>query len=177
MKKPKLLLLSDLWGWDHAEWSLQYQHELKSSFDVLWYDSCMLGGVDKSCVDQEALHHQFIHGGISTAVAKMKVLEKDPVHILAFSVGGAIAWKYALQTQLALSLTCVSSTRLRKETLKPVCPVTLYFGEHDDYIPPQQWFDQWDVNSNILINQGHEMYRNPEVVSLICKVLKKQILT
>ena len=177
MKKPKLLLLSDLWGWDHAEWSLQYQHELMSSFDVILYDSCTLGDVNNSSLEQEVLHHQFIQVGIDSAVAKLKALEKDPAHILAFSIGGIIAWKYALETNLPLSLTCVSSTRLRKEAQKPACPITIYYGDQDDYRPSQQWFDQWDVNSNILINQGHEMYRNPEVVSLICKVLKKQILT
>ena len=77
---------------------------------------------------------------------KLIELEKDSVSILAFSIGGAIAWKYGLKSQKIDSLICVSSTRLRKEVEKPKGKIALYFGEDDAFKPKREWFHNMELN-------------------------------
>ncbi|MEL6944602.1 MAG: hypothetical protein AAFO82_18230 [Bacteroidota bacterium] len=58
--KPKLLLLSDLWGREKGDWIKDYLEILQPYFDCQYYDCCELGTVDKHPYEQEHLHHQFV---------------------------------------------------------------------------------------------------------------------
>jgi hypothetical protein len=46
--KPKLIMLSDLWGKEKSEWITDYVAVLESKFEIMFYDCCELGGVDKT---------------------------------------------------------------------------------------------------------------------------------
>ncbi|GAA0195804.1 alpha/beta hydrolase [Fulvivirga kasyanovii] len=160
--KKQLVILSDLWGRERSEWVNHYIRPLQEKFEVRYYDCCELGGVDTSDYKQEVLHWQFVDGGVDRAVEQLLVLEQSNVTVLAFSVGGTIAWKFALEGGQVESLYCISSTRLRYETMRPESEIVLCFGEDDPFIPSKEWFDKMNVTSDILPDKGHELYMEAE---------------
>jgi hypothetical protein len=134
---------------------------------VKYYDCCELGEVDKSDYSQSKLHEGFIKGGIDKAVERLIQIEKAKTNILAFSIGGVIAWQFGLKSENIESLCCISSTRLRHEQNKPSGEIKLFFGEEDVYKPKNEWFDNMEVNFSILQNEEHEMYKNSKVAEYI----------
>lgn len=156
--KKRLVVLSDLWGREKSDWLAHYSRILKHTFDISYYDCCELGGVDKSDYSEDSLHHQFVTGGIEKAVNQLLHFEKDKVNILAFSVGGVIAWKFGLVSDKIESLVCVSSTRLRKEENRPSGEIMLYFGADDEYKPQLDWFTKMHVKHELISKYGHEVY-------------------
>lgn len=157
--KERLIIISDLWGEGNAEWLIHYTDLLARTFALTFYDSCELGAIDTFNYTQDSLHQQFIHGGITSAVEQLAEREPNPVPILAFSVGGVIAWKFGLKTDNMTALFSVSSTRLRKETLRPNGHIALYFGEQDPYQPTAPWVEQMQLEYQVLPNKGHQVYR------------------
>ncbi|MFK8104507.1 MAG: alpha/beta hydrolase [Saprospiraceae bacterium] len=162
MTKKRLVIISDLWGREKADWLAFYTQVLEAIFEVNYYDSCELGGVDKTDYTEENLHRQFVNGGIEKAVENLIEVERKPINVLAFSVGGAIAWKFGMRTNMLHSLVCVSSTRLRKETAKPKGKVMLYFGAQDAFKPEESWFNQHEINREILANKAHQVYQEQQ---------------
>ncbi|MBL6447712.1 hypothetical protein JMN32_15445 [Fulvivirga sp. 29W222] len=158
----RLIILSDLWGKERSGWVNNYIRYLKEGFEVQYYDCCELGGVDKSIYAEEVLHRQFVNGGVGRAVEQLLTLEKGKVSILAFSVGGTIAWKFALESDRVESLYCVSSTRLRYETIRPEGKIELYFGQNDPFIPQKRWLDKINVVYSILPDKDHQFYAEAE---------------
>ena len=151
-------------------WSI-YQDKLSHYFDVVFYDCTELAEIDVKILDEKGLHEQFINGGIEKAVQKLVDLEKQKITLLAFSVGGSIAWKYALETSNIDSIYCVSSTRLRKEIIKPSANIHLWYGANDFYKPNQKWFDKHEIVPNILDSMQHEMYKENECSKLVCNTI------
>lgn len=167
--KRRLIILSDLWGVEKAQWIKYYEENLSDDFDIQYYDCCQLGNIDKSDYTQDSLHQQFVAGGIDTAVNNLVGKEKHNITVLAFSVGGTIAWKAAMNGLKVDQLYCVSATRLRYETEKPNCPIKLYFGEKDNYKPAGQWFDNFNISFELIPEKGHDLYQEESSATLICK--------
>lgn len=165
--KEKLIILSDLWGNHDAEWVHFYTDILKEYFDILFYDSCQLGEVDMKSLQMGLIHKQFVSGGTEKAVENLLKLEKEPVNILAFSVGGLIAWKAVLQGLNAEYLCLVSASRLRYEKKKPSIKIDLFYGEEDKYKPKKDWFEAMEINPVVFKNEIHELYRNRDSAQLI----------
>ena len=167
--KNKLLVLTDLWGKERFEWFKEYQNALNVTTVV--YDSCELGLIDKSAYNEESLHQQFVKGGIEIAVKQLIEKEKEAVNILAFSIGGTIAWKASLQGLKVKNLFAVSATRLRHETEKPNCKAHLIYGSEDAFKPKEQWFEQLGIIQKEIKNKGHEVYKEAtlfkDLVSMI----------
>ena len=147
--KNKLIILSDLWGEKKEDWWHFYLDALNPYFEITFYDCAKLAQVDVA-PNEKKNHEQFVNGGIDKAVQKLIDLEKEKTTILAFSVGGVIAWKYGLQTSNVNSLYAVSSTRLRKEIAKPNANIYLWYGANDLFKPKQEWFDGINIKPNIL---------------------------
>ncbi|WP_321281146.1 hypothetical protein [Marinifilum fragile] len=167
--KPVLIVLSDLWGREKSDWIQFYSKPLSSIYTVKFYDSCELGGVDKSAYQESKLHEQFVNGGISRAVENLKAEGHKIIEILAFSIGGVIGWKAALNEMNIRAFFALSSTRLRYETEKPNCYIRLFYGEKDKYQPNSDWFEQLELKNNIIPNVSHEMYRDENVARFICQ--------
>ncbi len=167
--RKRLIIISDLWGREKSEWLINYTQILKRDFDIAYYDSCELGGIDKSDYTEEKLHKQFVNGGIEKAVESLIKTEKGKVNILAFSVGGTIAWQFGIKSDQIDSLICVSSTRLRYETVRPNGRITLYFANNDSYKPPVEWCEGMALNCNIIIDKEHQFYRESKSSDQICK--------
>ncbi|WP_299190491.1 alpha/beta hydrolase [uncultured Aquimarina sp.] len=176
--RERLIIISDLWGREKSKWLINYTHILKTKFDLVYYDSCEIGKIDKSDYDQDNLHQQFVNGGIEIAVEKLIEQENSPVNILAFSVGGVIAWKFGLRTDYIKSLICVSSTRLRKETKRPKGKIELYFGENDNYQPKTEWIKNMKLEFKAFPNKGHQIYLETEFAQILCeRILKNDTTT
>ena len=171
--KERLIIISDLWGKEKAEWLTNYTRILETKFEVVFYDSCEIGKVDKYDYKQDYLHRQFVNGGIDLAVENLIEKEKSPIDILGFSVGGVIALKFGLRTDNVKSLTSVSSTRLRKETKRPKGEIELYFGENDEHKPTTEWMENMQLEFQVLPNKGHKVYSEIEFAkNLSNKILK-----
>ncbi|MBG6132629.1 hypothetical protein IWQ47_003854 [Aquimarina sp. EL_43] len=80
--KPKLIILSDLWGKKKSDWVAYYIKELQDHFVLQYYDCCELGALDTSTYTEENLHKQFTNRGIDRAVQNLLTLEKGKIHIL-----------------------------------------------------------------------------------------------
>lgn len=173
--KSKLLIISDLWGFENAPWIKTYSDSLKSDFQLVFYDSYELAGMDKRDLTESELHFQFINGGIDSAVNRLVQLEKEEVSVLAFSIGGTMAWKAALMGLKIKRLYAVSSTRLRYEIAKPTCAIHLIFSAKDEFMPKSTWFSQFNLEPVIIKNESHEIYKEAHIAKEICGLIKIQV--
>ncbi|WP_109438805.1 alpha/beta hydrolase [Aquimarina sp. AU119] len=173
--KPRLIVLSDIWGIEKSDWVVNYVKILETEFDIKYYDSCKLGKVSKNIYEESSLHSQFLERGISTATDRLLELEKGKVTILAFSIGGTIAWKAALKGLDVNKFYAISSTRLRYETTKPEGCIKLFFGEHDDFKPKTSWFEQLRVDHEISRGKKHQMYTDKNYAIKISNEIKRRV--
>ncbi len=171
----RLVILSDLWGEKKSEWLINYTQVLKEYFNIVIYDCCELARIDKSSYTEKSLHNQFVNGGIERAVKELVKIEKNSVNILAFSIGGTIAWKFGIKSNKIDSLICLSSTRLRYESIKPKGKINLYFGSKDNFAPSLKWYVDMSLDYHDIKNRGHHFYREPEFSKLINNQIIKNI--
>ena len=146
-------------------------------FEVSFYNAIELAGIEVEEYRENMLHQLFVNGGIDVAVERLLELEMKPVYIIGFSVGGTIAWKYSLRRKDILSLYCLSSTRLRKETEKPRTLINLSYGELDAYKPELLWAENLGLEMNIIGKQDHEFYSRKEFSTEFNKKLIKSIFS
>jgi hypothetical protein len=175
--KPRLIILSDLWGKEKSDWVSVYVKLLKNKFEIQYYDCCELGEIDKTNYTEESLHSQFVNGGIEKAVENLLKAEKNQIDILAFSIGGTIAWKSALRGLHVRNFFAVSSTRLRYEKEVPKGVIKLYYGENDNHKPNSNWFENYAVDFEIIKNNEHAFYTEKECTTSICNEILKKIHT
>ena len=173
--KQRIVLLSDLWGKEKSNWIVYYTNILEKYFDVVFYDSCDIGNVDKSDYSKEKLHEQFIAGGIQNAVEYLLEKEKGIINILAFSIGGFIAWKACHAGLKAQHLFAISATRLRHETHKPDGTIELIYGENDTYKPDQEWFQKLEIKEDFYKNEAHEFYKKQAIAQDLCRMIIEKI--
>ncbi len=171
--KPKLIILSDLWGKEKSDWISGYVELLTDKFEIHYYDCCELGNVSKVDYAEVVLHNQFVNSGIEKAVNNLLNIEKEKIDILAFSIGGTIAWKAILKGLNVEKLVAVSSTRLRYENEIPNCGVKLYFGEDDSNKPNEDWLKKRTVDFEILKNKDHNFYAEKDFIVSICNEILK----
>ena len=164
--KQKLLILSDLWGAKKASYLPKYITLLQSKFDVEFLDCCQLGEIDTTNYTQENLHQQFINGGINLAIENLLKNYPQEVDILAFSIGGTIAWKANLAGLKIKNLYAISATRLRYETERPNSQISLVYGGLDTYRPNENWFVDLEITDyGIFENEGHNLYQKPTLIN------------
>ena len=155
-----------MWGALNDAWKHYYLDALTPYFELIWLDARVLADIDPTITDQEGLHQAFTAGGIEQAVEKLIEARYATTHLLAFSVGGVIAWRYALRIQGVQSLTAVSATRLRKEFEVPECDIKLYFGAEDQFRPDQAWAESKPIECVVVPKKKHPCYRETEVAQL-----------
>lgn len=166
---PKLIILSDLWGFENNHWLSSYLTLLSPVFNIKTYDCGKLGQVDVSSGNEEQIHHAFVTGGIDRAVNQLLALEREPVQVLGFSIGGTVAWKAALQGLKVPRFCAVSATRLRHEQVGIDCQaVKLYFGKDDLFAPEIHWFDQMQIPVERVEGQGHLLYQAEAHIPQVC---------
>ncbi|MBX2878125.1 MAG: hypothetical protein KTR30_38755 [Saprospiraceae bacterium] len=169
--KKRLLILSDLWGFTQAKYLDFYHKQLESVFEVQTYDSCLLADLPQEQKSQAERHEYFVSGGIEVAVSRLIETEKQTTAILAFSVGGTIAWRAALAGMPVDQLFAISATRLRYEEQRPSCDLRLWYGALDAYQPKKDWYEKVKLRAHQWPNLGHDMYKMPIVIEEICRKL------
>ncbi len=172
--KEKLVIISDLWGLKKAGYLSKLVDILEPHYEVQVLDSIQLAGIDQRVYTKESLHRQFVQGGIDRASLRLKELLNEPTLIIAFSVGGIIAWKAALNVRTVNHLVCISSSRLRLEDRRPNCSVDLIFGENDEHRPHASWFNRLGLTYKEIVNAGHDFYRSTSDISFLIPFLIKE---
>ena len=166
------MIISDIHGLRDTSYIQKYVAQLQSSFSITLIDSKELAGIDEH-LGKDETHQKFINGGINRAVERITEQINSVDIVLAFSIGGIIAWRACLKSNFCPELICVSSTRLRKETDKPKCDIQLYYGSEDDFRPNEDWADRMDLVMNIINKGHHEIYKEDYVIEKICKAILK----
>lgn len=170
--KKNLVIISDLWGWQDAHWLDIYVELLQTNYEITLYDAQELANFPADFSQSEAsLHTAFTkQGGLKRAVEQLIARERhaEPMSILAFSIGGTIAWKAALAGLKAEDLHLVSATRLRYEIEQPPCPIALTYGQNDPYIPADNWFKKMRIIPQIITKKEHEFYTEKIHAQMIC---------
>jgi len=166
--KPRLLILSDIFGGENPEWIKKYTVLLHPKFEIQYYDVLKLATIDSANLIEADIHNQFLNGGIDKAIKNLLQLETVQVMILGFSIGGTIAWQASLRGLKTDYLFAISSTRLRYEDESPACNIKVYFGEKDLNKPNPEWFLNLNISNEILENQRHQFYTKDDNVSKIC---------
>jgi len=168
MSKPNLLLISDLLGDINSSYLLLYKSLLKEKFNVTILDACQLGEVTNT-KESDKNHDIFINkGGLIKAVENLVSSKIKADLILGFSIGGTIAWKACLQKLEVNKLICISATRLRYETHYPNCEIELYFSFNDKYRPNSNWTLSKIINTTLISNSGHSIYKDETFIKRIC---------
>ena len=162
--KPKLIILSDLWGYETSDWQHAYVEFLSPKYSICLYDSTCLGEIDTSSRSGDIIHKQFVNGGIDRAVENLLAKKDQSKIIIGCSIGGVIAWKAGLKGLICQNLIAISSTRLRYESNRPLFPVELYFGGLDKYKPDNDWFERMNIHPEILEQGDHDIYQTPSYI-------------
>ena len=160
----EIVIISDLWGRRRSQWVNNFRELLPGSSEIQFYDACELGLIDLSEYSEDAIHSQFVDGGIDRAVEELIQRESVPKVYIGCSVGGAIAWKAALRGLKVERLVTVSSTRLRYETEKPNCPIDAFFGEFDTHKPGPEWFDRIALEQQTIPRGHHQIYKDRSLI-------------
>ena len=169
MSKPKLIILSDIFDATEEAWMGMYRKQLSPFFEIVEYDSRQLAGI-LPC-PQEEVHQRFVNAGIEDATQRLSLLEEKVYAVLGFSVGGTIAWRYALENPHCSSLYLISATGLRNETVRPTSAISLCYGEHESSGPNLAWFDTLGIAPKIFKNEFHECYKNEAVITQLCQTI------
>ena len=172
----KLVILSDMWGSKKGLWITSYLGYLQQYFDIQFYDTQQLAGVDLVMCTAENLYEAFTDGGKDTAVAQLLKKEKQPCHYLTFCAGSTIAWIAAEQGLPMKSLYAVSPIELPLDIAKPDCPVRLLFGGNDKDVPFQEWAREKGVALEVLPNYGHELYSDEKIIQKVCLSLLESVI-
>jgi len=98
-------------------------------------------------------------------------LEKEKADLLAFSMGGCIAWKAMLSGMKIEKLTALSATRVRYEKERPESIIELHFGEMDPFIPGDVWFEEMKIQKRLYLGKNHDFYTEKDIATKLSKNL------
>ena len=165
--QKNLVVLSDMYGYPKGLIPdyMKYEYE---GYSCKYYDLQILAEIDPKAKD---IHSQFVDNGINTAVKNLLDIETRKVSIISFSMSGAVAWKAAQYGLKVDHLVAISSTRLRFETKKPNCKITLLYGENDYYKPDYEWITAHNLNVIHKPGMNHELYKEKNLKTEIELIL------
>lgn len=163
----KIIFLTDLIGDLNSEYVIIAKKLFGNSFHFKSLSSKELANINYTLVNKEDIHDAFINGGLNTSVSTLNQVINEKTTIIGCSIGGVIGWKTALINKNIDHLICISSTRLRKEQVKPRCKIDLYYGQNDSYIPNENWFNSMGLQNNLIEGKGHDIYKDVYLLDLI----------
>ncbi len=173
----RLVILSDMWGSRRGLWITSYLGYLQQYFDIVYYDSQELAGLDMVVKTRENLCKALAEGGYDTAVTQLLAKEKTPSHYLTFCAGGTIAWRAALKGLPMQSLYAISPLWLEQEQDKPDCPVKLLFGELHKERPGEGWAENMGVEWAVEPHFGRELYSDEKIIRQVSLELLDALLS
>lgn len=172
--KATLYIFSDIYGYHNAEWITHYVELLKDLFEIHLIDIRKVAHLES--FEDSQLHKAYLDSQKMNLICE-KISNQliSPCRVLGFSLGGTLAWKIALTNPYISSLTLVSATRIRFESIKPKCNISVFFGEKDEHKPCQNWFSKHQIFPLIIEHKSHDFYRDKANCELICSQLIMQI--
>jgi len=165
-----------MWGLDLDAWIMYYVELLDPDFRIRPYDCCESGKVNTVETSEEVIHSAFVPCGIDVAARKLVEMEPENAHILAFSVGGTIAWKAGMTGMQIGHFHAALSTRLRLQTEKPAFPTRLFHGSDDPFQPKASWFEQMEVGSPLLVSGAHGFYPSTAASTRLCGTMRADLV-
>jgi len=169
--KERLLLISDLWGFQNSQWMDLYIDQLSQDFEVSIFDCYLQSEIDPAHTSEAAIHQYFLKEGIAICSKKLAQISIKKTSILAFSIGGTIAWKTALKGVEFNTFFAVSATRLRLENKRPTGNIHLFYGTEDNSRPNEAWFEQNNISYTLFYEKKHNLYMNSDSCTSICSSL------
>lgn len=125
----------------------------------------------------EDLHrYLFEKSGMDDAVDALGRYLTSDCAALGYSAGGTALWRAAASGRSFRYLFCISSTRLRNETVIST-PNHVFFGEGDSGKPSQSWLSKVAQNATVLAQVGHDYYQfldSPAVLAT-CSLISKRL--
>ena len=173
----RLVVVSDMWGAKNGLWITSYLGYLQQYFNITFYDSRELAGIDKRINTAEGLYEAFVAGGMETAVKQLLNKESETSHYLTFCAGGTIAWDAGSKGLPVKSLYAVSPIDMEKQETQPGCPVTLIYGEVEEKLPDAEWIASSGVKLETIAGFGHELYNDEKIIQKVCLDLLDLVLT
>lgn len=168
----RLVVISDMWGAKKGIWATSYLVYLQQYFDVTYYDSQQLAKIELREGCGELLDDAFSNGGVDKAIAQLMHNEKEPYHYVAFGIGGTIAWQANLQGLPMKSLYVVSAPSIGcQNNNKPGIPTKIVYGDLDANLPSKKWFDQIEMDYEIIKGFGHNLYTHDVIIKEIAQDL------
>jgi len=169
--KERLLLISDLWGFQNSQWLDLYLDRLAQDFEVSIFDCYLQSEIDPTLTSEAEIHHYFLKEGIAICSKKLAQISTKKTSVLAFSIGGTIAWKTALKGVEFNTFFAVSATRLRLENKRPTGNIHLFYGTGDNSRPNEAWFEQNNIPYTLFYEKKHNLYMNADSCTNICSSL------
>lgn len=167
----KLVVISDMWGAKNGVWATSYLVYLQQYFDLTYYDSQRLAKIELSVDAGEQINEVFGKDRIDVAITQLIHKEKEPCHYVAFGIGGTIAWKASRLGLPMKSLYAVSVPFLGHENDYPEFSTKMVYGDLDANLPSNTWFDQMEVDSEIIKGFGHDLYTHERIIKKISQDL------
>lgn len=175
----RLVVLSDMHGSKRGLWITSYLGYLQQYFDIVFYDSRELAGIELTVNSDENVYNAFMEGGMDTAVAHLLKIEHTESHYLTFCAGGGIAWKAGMMGLPMKSLFAISALNLEIYDWKPDCPIKLLYGEYGDYrkkLPDVKWAERLGVSLEVIPKFGGDLYSDEKIIQKVCKNLLETML-
>ncbi|PCI31957.1 MAG: hypothetical protein COB60_10240 [Flavobacteriaceae bacterium] len=170
-QKKHLLIISDLWGFQNSDWLQAYLEQLSPYFEISIFDCYLHSEISPSLTSETEIHSYFIKKGMGICSEKLtKIITKQPC-ILAFSIGGTIAWKTVLKNNQFKTFFAVSATRLRLENKRPTGNISLFYGAEDNSRPTEAWFEQNNIPYTLFKEKKHNFYMKQDSSTSICSSL------
>ena len=167
--KPRVLILSDMWGKQRMDWLQHYTDALKPHFKVDFKDCSELAEIDLPIFVEDALHYEYVRWGIDIAVKNLSKETQEYAAIIGVSMGGTIGWKALLRGRKTRHFIGISATRLRYETKKPDCNIKLYYGADDEFKPDDAWKERLGIQMTVFEGKGHHVYYESLLARLVCR--------
>lgn len=169
--KKQLLIISDLWGFQNSNWIALYLDQLSQDFEVSIFDCYLQSDINPRLTSEVEIHQYFLNKGMEICSKKLTHLTSKKTSILAFSIGGTIAWKTVLKDAQFNTFFAVSATRLRLENKRPTGNIRLFYGSEDDSRPSETWFAQNSISYTLFEEKKHNLYMKLDSCKLICSSL------
>ncbi|PCI31768.1 MAG: alpha/beta hydrolase [Flavobacteriaceae bacterium] len=169
--KEQLLVISDLWGFQNSPWIALYLDRLAQDFEISEFDCYLESEINPTITSETDIHQYFITKGIEICIEKLTKITRKKTSILAFSIGGTIAWKTALKGSKYKLFFAVSATRLRLENKRPTGNIALFYGAEDNSRPREAWFEQNNISYTLYHGKKHNLYMNSDSCTRICSTL------
>lgn len=153
-RMQNILVVSDIHG---------FPETVDELFDVGLAKQCYLQLADlcgRPDLRGEDLHDNLFHAeGMRNSIRTLREIGETMCVGIGFSAGGTVLWNAVKEGLKLQALICISSTRLRFETVPLNIPALVIWGECDPYRPEEEWNKRVPMFWKTYPGKQHDFYR------------------